>query len=702
MGLPGFLLRLFTMKLSFASFLACVSTLSVFQPGISAAADYRLVVQFKSELPTQDAALTASEARGPSRVKPMADMSKVQPLLQRLASTHRTTLESVRQFRTDSVVVKAKDVSDIDTLMQRMRSDPAVASVAVDRRIRLHAQSPLVGVLNSLDLSLRPRFWHHRTIDSQPASINTESMWLNFHGGSKTVVAVLDTGILANHPALQGHVLPGFDFVSDAFLGNDGQSTVAGSDRDDDASDPGDGVTPAALAQDPACLQVSDSSWHGTFTAAMIAGNASQADGVFPVSWNSVILPVRVLGRCGGFSTDLADGIRWAAGLDVPGVPSNPNPAKVLNLSLGSNGTCVNEIEGSAVTAARAAGALVVAAAGNDGGVVDSPADCPGAFGVAALDQQGYKAFYSNFGAEIDLSAPGGDSAYPMWSAGNAGLTSPGTHTYRSKIGSSFASPLVAAAAAQIFALRPGSTVDNVESDLKGSARPFLSPRGSVCAVGSTSNVQCRCTTSTCGAGMLDIARAINFRGALPLVNLFSNTGNVLNPGASKEFSAEGSTLASSDLDQAVAFRIGTVVRASGSTANPTISVAGLKATVGAPTGVNGFELIARGSSGAESSAFVTVAQSQLVAPALVYALLDPVLSGSTVSSTAPISSGSGSDTTGSNPQTGGSTPSTGGNSSSGGGGGSTGLLGVFLLACLLIDFKRKMTVKPARSTARR
>lgn len=654
----------------------CLTLLALLLPlSTSAAQDYRLVVKFKDGLPTRAVAAANGQKQR------LVDFSKVSRTLGQLSNIHRTQLTGIRQFQDHSMVVKAQGVDDVQQLIQRLQSDPAVSLVQIDRRIRVNAQSPLVGVLNSLDLSLRPRFWHHRTLDSQPASANTESMWLNYHGTSKTVVAVLDTGVLFNHPALQGHLLPGYDFVSDSFLGNDGQSAGTNGDRDADPSDPGDGVTPDALLQDPDCLQVSDSSWHGTFTAAMIAGNPNLSEGYFPVGWNSLVLPVRVLGRCGGFSTDLADGIRWAAGIDVPGAPSNPNPARVLNLSLGANGACVAGIEGDAVAAARGAGAIVVVAAGNDGGPVDSPADCPGAFGVAAIDQEGFKAFYSNFGPVIDISAPGGDGAFPIWSAGNSGLAGPGLNTYRSKIGSSFSSPLVAAAAAQVLAFRPNSTVDDLEQDLKSSARPFLSLRGTQCVSGSTLNVECRCTTTTCGAGMLDISRAVLARGVVATTNLFSNTGNVLTPGGSKVFSAEGSQTASTSLDTSVTFRIGTIARTAGSTASPTLAVSGLKATVSAPVGVTGFELIAKGSAGPESSALVTVAQSQTVAPTLVFALLDPILSGSVVGGTLPVVT---ADPNAGN-SSGGTTPQAGTAASGGGGGGALGLLGLLGLFVLLI-----------------
>lgn len=655
-------------------------------PMTTALADnIRLVIRLKDGLPAQSTSAQSTQARAfkPSQSFVLDELA-VDKKLASLSQVHQTRFKRVRQYQSDGLVIMADSALQSRQLIQRLQSDPAVLSVDEDRPIRVRAQNPLVGLLNTLDLSLRPRFWIHRTTDVQPASINSESMWLRYHGSASAVVAVLDTGVLFNHPALQGHLLPGFDFVSDAFQGNDGQSTVAGSDRDSDPSDPGDGVGPTDLLNSSACAAVSDSSWHGTFTASLIAGNPNVSEGYFPTAWNALILPVRVLGRCGGFSSDLADGIRWAAGLDVPGVPPNPFPARILNLSLGAQGACSDSIEGAAVAAARAAGALVVAAAGNEGGAVDSPADCPGALGVAALDQQGFKANYSNFGPSVAIAAPGGDAAFPIWGASNAGLLGPGLATYRSKIGSSFASPLVASAAAQILALRPGSTVDQLQQDILGSARPFLSTlRGSSCGVGTT-NSTCKCTSSTCGAGMLDVSRALFARGNVSTTNLFSNSGTVQTPGSTKVFSAEGSTNAALSVEKSVTFSINNVVNASGSTARPSLSVAGLEASVTVPSGVLGYEITAVGSSGASTQALVAVADGQTVAPSLVFAILDPLLSGAAISNTGAITAPSTSG-----PSAGGqSAGSPVGGASGSGGGGGVGVWGLCMLFLLFLVYK--------------
>jgi serine protease len=346
--------------------------------------------------------------------------------------------------------------------------------------------------------------------DQEPASSNTQTLWQRFHGDSSSIVAVVDTGILAGHPSLQGHVLPGFDMVADPFIANDGQALGSGSDRDSDASDPGNGVTFANTLTNPECGNPKNSTWHGTFVSALIAGNPMQAEQVFPINWHGQILPVRALGRCGGFTSDLADAIRWAAGLPVPNTPINTTPARVINLSLGATGGCSSNIEGAAVSAALAQGAVVIAAAGNAGGALDSPSNCPGAIAVGALDQEGLKADYSNHGSRITLMAPGGDAAFPMWSAGNSGTQAPGNNTYTSKTGTSFAAPLVAATASLMISLNPALTPADIIRILTQTSRPFISRAASPACSVSLNSTACNCNTSDCGSGMLDTAAAVN------------------------------------------------------------------------------------------------------------------------------------------------------------------------------------------------
>jgi len=157
------------------------------------------------------------------------------------------------------------------------------------------------------------------------------AMWPSTNG-SGVVVAVVDTGIRPNHPDLAGQILPGYDMISadsngGYFRANDGDG------RDADASDPGDWT-------EGQCGTARGSSWHGTHVAGTIAAVANNATGVAGVAPGAKILPVRVLGRCGGTDVDIAAGMMWAAGVAVPGAPVNPNPAKIINLSLGGTGAC--------------------------------------------------------------------------------------------------------------------------------------------------------------------------------------------------------------------------------------------------------------------------------------------------------------------------------------------------------------------------
>src|SRR5262249_43093311 len=148
------------------------------------------------------------------------------------------------------------------------------------------------------------------------------------------------TGVRFEHPDLGrvtegGKLLSGYDFVSNAAVANDGDA------RDADASDPGDWVDDTDRAQ-PTFSDCTDSSssWHGTRVSGLIGAMTNNAIGVAGAAFNARILPVRVMGKCGGFDSDIIAGMRWAAGLTVVGVPDNPTPANVINLSLGGDGAC--------------------------------------------------------------------------------------------------------------------------------------------------------------------------------------------------------------------------------------------------------------------------------------------------------------------------------------------------------------------------
>ena len=292
--------------------------------------------------------------------------------------------------------------------------------------------------------------WHYFNNGSgpnlAPGGINLPQAWDTNKGSATVVVAVIDTGILPNHPDITGspNLVAGYDMISDAFIANDGGG------RDADPTDPGDAITANECGNgNPA----QGNSWHGTHVAGTVGvGNTNNGVGVAGVNWNVKLQPVRVLGKCGGTMTDINDAIRWAAGLPVPGVPTNPTPAKVINMSLGGGSPCsASPATQSAINDAIARGTAVVVAAGNSAQNAANflPASCNGVITVAASDLRGRLVTrYSNFGARVDLLAPGGDTQRDDNGDGqNDGVLSMVQGGYARYNGTSMASPHVAGVA---------------------------------------------------------------------------------------------------------------------------------------------------------------------------------------------------------------------------------------------------------------
>jgi serine protease len=334
--------------------------------------------------------------------------------------------------------------------------------------------------------------WHYYG----PQGINAPAAWDITTGSATVRVAVIDTGI-TDHPDLTGRWVGGYDFIADAPTANDGNG------RDSDPHDPGDWVTANMCGSgEPA----ESSSWHGTHIAGTIGANSNNGLGVAGINWNSLIVPVRVLGRCGGFTSDIVDGMRWATGLAVSGVPTNANPAKVMNLSLGGGGSCSATYQ-NAINAINGVGAIVVVSAGNSNANVANftPANCNGVVTVAATDRDGNRTFYSNFGTAIEISAPGGEtntnspSSAPqngVLSTLNSGLTTPGAASYAYYQGTSMSAPHVTGVISLMVSLDPTLNFTQTLQLLQISARPF--PAGSSCNI------------STCGSGIVDAAAVLN------------------------------------------------------------------------------------------------------------------------------------------------------------------------------------------------
>ncbi len=405
--------------------------------------------------------------------------------------------------------------SALDQTLATLRADPDVEFAEVDQRRYVRALP---------DDTLYPSQWYLQGVET--SATNFEAAWDTTTGAADTVIAVLDTGIRFEHPDLEGRVLPGYDFVD-----SDSASSFAtandGDGWDSDASDPGDWLTSDDLrsSEFANCDEInpSASSWHGTRVAAMIVAATSNAIGIAGGLWSGKVLPVRVLGKCGGYDSDIIAGMRWAAGLPVDGVPPNPTPARILNLSLGSPGNCVSSYQ-TAFTALAEAGILVVASAGNDSGPVETPANCAGALAVAGLRQVGTKVGYSSLGSQVAVSAPAGNCpdldttflcSYSLVTADNTGQTEPVSSTYTDdfnyNIGTSFSAPIVAAVAGLMHSVNDGLTATEFTARIKASARPFPPKDSAIptCPSLDPATAQCNCTTTTCGAGIADAPGAV-------------------------------------------------------------------------------------------------------------------------------------------------------------------------------------------------
>jgi serine protease len=316
--------------------------------------------------------------------------------------------------------------------------------------------------------------------EGEPYGIDALTAW-QWTKGKTAIVAVVDTGIV-DHPDLKGQTVPGYDMISDRAAARDGDG------RDSDPSDEGDWGCGG------------DSSWHGTHVAGTIAALANNKIGVFGGAPAAKILPVRVLGRCGGSDSDVIAGVIWAAGGHVAGVPDNPRPAKVVNLSLGGDEPSGCPASWSeAIAYAHDLGALVVVAAGNENqnaGLV-TPANCTQAMTVAATDWYGKRAAcsfgdcFSNYGDVVDVAAPG----LGIKSTVNTGTTVPASPTYDDYSGTSMAAPHVSLSAALLFAAQPGATPDIVEEQLELTATPFPSKSG---------------CNNRCGSGIVNVGRAFS------------------------------------------------------------------------------------------------------------------------------------------------------------------------------------------------
>ncbi|MFF4252516.1 S8 family serine peptidase [Streptomyces sp. NPDC001663] len=388
--------------------------------------------------------------------------------------------------------------AQVADVVAEFKADPQVAYVVPDRLNRPQADPNDTEYAKQWDLF------------ESTAGMNVPGAWPTSTGSGVTV-AVIDTGYVT-HSDLAANIVGGYDFIADTAV------SVDGDGRDSNPADPGDWYNANDCGSG---IPASGSSWHGTHVAGTIAAVTNNNKGVAGIAYGAKVSPLRVLGKCGGYDSDIIDAITWASGGSVSGVPANSNVAKVINMSLGGDGACSSATQ-SAITAAVNRGTTVVVAAGNENDNVanHSPGNCNNVISVAATNRSGAKASYSNYGSGVDISAPGGQTstgtANGILSTLNSGTKTPSSESYAYYQGTSMATPHIAGLVALMKSANASLTPAQIETAIKNNARALP---GS-CSGG-------------CGAGLADAARtvqAVSGSGGSTGGTTFTNTTAVAVP----------------------------------------------------------------------------------------------------------------------------------------------------------------------------
>jgi len=602
--------------------LLALLTLAVRAAPLSAPAEdpegARVIVRFKltSSLMRIQAA-TGGERQGPQHAATMAGRTGL-------------GLRDGHMLDTRTQVLHGDKSLSSTALAERLAAQPDVEFAYPDLRRHILAlpNDPLFAASPSISPVVGQ--WYLQAPDATLVSaINAPAAWAVTTGSAAIVVADIDTGVRFEHPDLANKLLPGRNFFS---------ASGASSGWSADAIDPGDYTSDGQCGSGQVATP---SSWHGTQVMGLIGAQTDNGIGMASVGREVMLLPVRALGPCGGYDSDIVAGMLWAAGMSLPvgdpsvpnpgNVPKNPNPAKVINLSLGSSGSCNGVVYERFIPEIIAQGITVVAAAGNQEGLpVSVPANCPGVIAVAAVRHTGTKVGFSNVGPEVAIAAPGGNCVnlsgpclYPLLTTTNAGATTAAGSTYSNSsnysVGTSFATPLVAGTAALMLSANPGLTPVQVKSLLQGSVRAFpgtsSDPTVTQChAPSAVAQDECFCTTSTCGAGLLDAGAAVSAAafGATPTASVTPLTATVT---AGDSLSFDGSK-SSAPGERTLKYQWaitsgGAIASFSGPTTDPSVTVT--TSAAGSFT----VQLTVTDSAGAHDSrsASVTVTEQTVVVP---------------------------------------------------------------------------------------
>ncbi|MDP9083268.1 MAG: S8 family serine peptidase, partial [Pseudomonadota bacterium] len=487
----------------------------------------RLLVGFRLQAPTSHADVTS------------------------LALRRKVSLAKSRQITSSTHVLYLQRTlygADVDSVLEQLRADASVEFAEIDQRRYAQAVPndplfiPTAGATGQ---------WYMQTPSSatptsDAAATDAVSAWTITTGSSGTVIADVDTGVRFDHPDLLragfgGRLLPGYDFVGQDYSRTSGAALgtfLAANDGDGwdpDPSDPGDWISsgdlmnaffpPSECGNPNANNGPSDSSWHGTRVMGLLGALTDNGVGIAGMTWRPYLLPVRALGKCGGYDSDIIAGMQWAAGLTVAGVPDNPYPADIINLSLGGSGACPSSYQ-TVINTLTNMGVLVVASAGNASGAVTAPGNCSGVLAVAGLRNVGTKVGYSSMGPQVGIAAPAGNCVNSSGAClrsidttSNTGLTVPASETYTTQtnvnLGTSFSAPIVAGVIALMRSVNANLTPLQLIARIEASATPFPANTANlpVCPAvepsTGTNPGACSCVPGQCGAGMVNALHAV-------------------------------------------------------------------------------------------------------------------------------------------------------------------------------------------------